>query len=129
LTLNPSNNLVRYRMYYAGYPVFSSNLAIIEQEWHDEELYKYSRPIVRFSVQPEEKTVDLKSGDKVIEYIREESDYDVEDLEDIKPGYHLTNNGDENSFYMTMEPVWYLKHNGIWQELDFGDTAQEEGGS
>lgn len=130
-TLDPSNDLIRYRMYYAGYPMFNDDYAVIEQEWHDEDLYKYERPIVRFNIQPGESTVELESGDDVLDYIKETSKYDKEDVEDIKLGYHVTEDESENetSLYLTMEPAWYLKYHGSWQELDLDDTDQDEGGS
>lgn len=124
--LDPSNNTVRYRMYYAGYPVFNYNLARIEQEWHGQDLYKYKRPIVRFSMQPEESAVEMESGEDVIHYIKNKSNYNAEDVEDIKLGYHLTGDESNTSFYLAMEPVWYLKYNDNWRELNLEDTDMKK---
>lgn len=121
-TLNPSENVIRYRMHYAGYPVFGEDFAVIEQEWHDEDLYKYKRPIVRFSISPEENKIELKSGEDVLDYIDKESTYDKEDVEDIKLGYHLTEDEKKTPFFVTMDPVWYVKYHDKWEELDMDDS-------
>src|SRR5699024_5928814 len=43
--INRNTNNIRYRLTYDGYTVFDHNqLSIIEQEWRNQELYKYSRP-------------------------------------------------------------------------------------
>ncbi|MEN1966559.1 two-component system activity regulator YycH [Lentibacillus sp. N15] len=125
--LRPATNFTRFRMNYSGYPVFNNDLAVIEQELRNEDIYKYQRPLVSFNNQPGESVVELQSGEDVV-YLLERSSFKTEDIDDIRVGYHLT--ADENaSFYVTMEPAWYVKYNGSWVELTFDELSMDKGGS
>lgn len=125
--LRPATNFIRYRMFYSGYPVFNSDLAVIEQEFRNDDLYKYQRPIVSFNTSPGENTVELPSGEDVI-YMIDKSDMKADEIDDIRIGYHLAAEDDDLP-YLTMKPAWYVKYNGNWQELEFDKLSINKGGA
>ncbi|WP_106495720.1 YycH family regulatory protein [Lentibacillus sp. Marseille-P4043] len=126
--LKTLTNLVRYRMYYAGYPVFNSNLSVIEQEWRNNELYKYHRPLFKLNTMPGQDSVELKSGNDVI-YFLQNSNYKMENIEDIQIGYHLEYEDNDLPYYLTLKPAWYVKESGNWKEITFDELPLNKGGS
>lgn len=126
--LRPSTNFVRYRMYYDGYPTFNHKLSVIEQEWRNQDLYKYQRPLFSLNGPPGNSSVDLQSGNDVI-YLLKNSDYNLDNIEDIRLGYHVVYDDSDLSYYLTLKPAWHMKYNGNWQEIRFDDSPQHKGGS
>ncbi|WP_088051670.1 YycH family regulatory protein [Virgibacillus dakarensis] len=126
--LRPSTNFVRFRMYYDGYPVFNSSLAVIEQEWRNQQLYKYQRPLFSYNSPPiGGSSVKLRSGNDVIYFI-ENASYKAENIDDIQIGYHLVYEEDDLSFYLTLKPAWYINYNGSWQEINFDELSPNKKG-
>ncbi|MFC2948737.1 YycH family regulatory protein [Virgibacillus sediminis] len=127
--LNTGSNSVRYRMYYAGYPVFnSSGLSVIEQEWRDVGLHQYSRPLFTLDDSFAGDLVELPSGTEVISHLRG-TDYNLGNIGDIQLGYRLTYEMHENNATAYLAPAWYMEYNGIWRELSFEDVPPlNEGG-
>lgn len=120
-------NGVTYRMHYNGFPVYSySDLSTIEQKWRDEELYKYKRPLFQLkNVLPQEDTKDLDAGEDVIETLTDNPNYKMENVQDLKIGYHLSYE-DKASNSVTLKPEWYVNYDGNWREVNFDDDDTDE---
>lgn len=124
--INLTNNQVRYQMHYEGYPVFnSSNLSVIEQEWRNNELHQYRRPLFSLNNLLGGDVIDVPSGEETINYIEGSSDYKTEDVKDIQLGYKL-NYLEGSSYSATLEPAWYILYKNKWEELPM--DSKNEGG-
>ncbi|MGY0694635.1 YycH family regulatory protein [Virgibacillus sp. FSP13] len=126
--LKTLTNFVRYRMYYDGYPVFNSDLSVIEQEWRNGELYKYNRPLFKLNTMPGRDSVELKSGSDVIYYLQS-SNHKLANIDDVQIGYHLVYDDNDLPYYLTLEPAWYVKEDGSWKEIMFDELPLNKGGS
>ncbi|WP_156289906.1 YycH family regulatory protein [Oceanobacillus salinisoli] len=98
-----NENLIRYQMYYQGYPVFST-LTTIEQEW-GQRLIQYKRPLFRSNDLLNEITVELPSSGAIVDYVREH--YNPDNIMDIQIGYQLNYDKDDN--LIVFEPNWYIQ--------------------
>lgn len=121
--INPQSNMIRYRMYYKGYPAFSdTNLTSIEQQFRNNgNLYIYRRPLISLNrVLPEMEEVKLKSGVELISYLDREfsATNNIAEIQDIKIGYDYMYN-DDSSYTVTLTPAWFVKINDEWQLIDF----------
>ncbi|MFZ3577702.1 YycH family regulatory protein [Virgibacillus sp. DJP39] len=121
VNIDQRDNLIRYRMYYEGYPTFSNiNASIIEQQWRKNgDLYEYYRPLINLKSVLDSEVKTLRSGAEVIAYLeRSVSDEkDFKAIQNIKLGFQYTYN--EISSYAVLEPAWFLNINGVWQPIDF----------
>lgn len=119
------NNRIVFQMYYNGYPVFSkSGLATIEQEWHDQEIVRYNRPLFSIKDPLGGEAVELPSGNSVKTFLQENADYENDKIDNIKVGYRLS--FQDTSFYtLSLDPVWYVQYNGKWQEINMEDAMQK----
>lgn len=127
---NAGKNAIRYQMYTDGYPVYSgSNLSLIEQEWRDQVLTKYERPLFKMSDPINSDQIELPSSEEVVSYLENNGTYQMESIQDIQIGYKL-NYMDDDSYtpYVTLEPAWYMNYNGSWIEIKFEDPTQQKGG-
>ncbi|WP_404450708.1 two-component system activity regulator YycH [Virgibacillus necropolis] len=121
--INSQINMIRYRMYYEGYPAFSdTNLSTIEQQFRNNgNLYIYNRPLISLNrVLPEKEEITLKSGVELISYLEREFSnvYDLAAIQDIKIGYEYEYN-DDSSYSVTLTPAWFVKLDDEWQLIDF----------
>lgn len=128
--LDVSFNYIRYRLFYEGYPVFDyHNLSVMEQEWRDQELYQYNRPLVRVGNLLNSKAVEIPSGEEVIRLIKGDKSLRRENIKDIRVGYSLSYLDDAHS--LTLEPNWYILYQGDWMKIDTwpsNDAQQTKGG-
>ncbi|UJL46377.1 two-component system regulatory protein YycI [Virgibacillus sp. NKC19-16] len=123
--LQSSAGHVGYRMYYLGYPVFNNaDLAMIEQEWQNQALTKYTRPLFLLNDTLDSHSVELPSGNDVIYFLqnRLSPNYELGNIQDLELGYRMTVNRD----YVSLEPTWYMKYNEGWYAIE--DIAPSEGG-
>lgn len=119
--IDPVHNRITYQMYYKGYPVFNNELATIEQEWHDQDLIRYKRPLFSINDPLGGEEIELPSGNAVKNYLQSNPEYDMEKVDNIKVGYRLS--FQDSSFYtLDLVPVWYIKYNGKWQEVNMKDN-------
>mgnify|MGYP001170029179 CR=1 FL=1 len=119
-------NAIRYQLYYDGYPVYSaSGLTVMEQQWRNQELYKYSRPLFNLNNVLGSDVETLLSGQTILRYILEESHYNPAHIMDIRVGYKMEYIEDA-SYSVMMTPTWLIKYNGVWSEIMM--THYEEGG-
>lgn len=126
--IDTSLNSVRYRMNYDGYPVHNlSNLSIIEQQWVNQELHIYRRPLFNLKNILSTNTVTLPSGEDIVDYVTNNSSYKISNIQDIQIGYRLTYL-DRISYSLSLEPAWYIKYNSSWHELKMDELSSNEMG-
>lgn len=127
--IDKSINRVRYRQQYEGYPVYdSNNLTIIEQQWRNRELYQYFRPLFSLDNSLGSDPVELPSGNAIVDYLKNNSNYNSDKIKDIRVGYHLVYL-DNTSYSITLEPAWYMNYNEDWKELTIDELTYREGGT
>lgn len=119
--INIYNNKLHYRMQYEGYPVFSpttmdGDLAVIEQQWLNQDLHLYKRPLFSLDNLLGGDTTTIPSGNDIISYIENNEHYDQEKISDIQVGFKLTYL-ESTSYSLTLNPTWYMKYNGNWLEI------------
>lgn len=123
-------NRISYRLYYEGYPVFDRfNLSVIKQEWREQELYQYNRPLVSIGNTLSSKEVELPAGEHVIQLLTYDKNINLENIKDIQIGYSLNYLDDAHS--LTLKPSWYLLYNGEWtifNEADYEHELHVKGG-
>ncbi|ASK61797.1 hypothetical protein CFK37_06315 [Virgibacillus phasianinus] len=129
--IDQQSNLIRYRMYYDGYPTYSSSdLTIIEQKWKNANLFKYNRSLINLKEVINDKEVTLPSGSELIAYLENEFSkaYDLDQIKDIKIGYQFISNNN-SSLSVTLEPAWFVNLNDMWLPIDFEELEPEKGGA
>lgn len=114
--VNIKEDLVRYRMFYDGYPIYNNiDLSIIEQQWRNQDLHLYRRPLFSANILFGDNTIKLPSGTEIINYLTNHKDYQLSEIKDIRVGYKLTYF--DGASYLTLDPVWYMNYSGNWQEI------------
>ncbi len=124
------DEIIRYRMFYEGYPIFSSNdLSIIEQEWRNHDLHLYRRPLFSFSNLPGGKTTELPAGTEIKNFLKTDKNYQISNIQDIQIGYKITS-FDDASYTLSLDPAWYMNYNGYWSEIRVNELDEfQRGGS
>lgn len=131
--LNTNFNRITFKLYYDGYPVFSSlNLSTIQQRWgvqqNSVQLIEYDRPLYQFESEFGFWEDDLISGSELMAYLEDNPNEDLENIEYIKVGFELKyQRDDQGSEYLQLDPAWYKKENNIWQKIIFEDSSNGEG--
>lgn len=128
--IDTNADLIRYQMKYDDYPVFnSSGLTVIEQQWFNQELHSYKRPLFSLNNLLTSDVVSLPSGKEVSYYLETNDYYIVSDIQDVRIGYKLTYS-EQASYSVILEPSWYVKYNDEWQEIKVEDlNSYKKGGS
>lgn len=122
--INKRTNSVKYRLYYEGFPVYNyQNLAIIEQKWRHNELYQYIRPLLYLNNVLDTEWVELPSGERIIRYLKNESNLSNETIKDIKIGYYLSYI-DDVSHSFKLSPSWYVKVANNWIRIDIQERGE-----
>lgn len=126
--INLVENAVNYRMHYEGYPVYNrTGLANIEQQWRENELYQYARPLFKLNNLLGSDNVKLKSGEEVIEALETEGKYNLTEVKDIQLGYQLSYL-EGASYSVLLYPAWFIKYKDEWQEMRFVEYEEMEKG-
>ncbi|WP_163969301.1 YycH family regulatory protein [Oceanobacillus halotolerans] len=117
--LNHATSSLKYQMYFEGHPIFNRrDLTIMEQQWREQELYQYNRPLFQLNDSLGGDSIDLPSGHDIIYALENTSaNYNLENIADIQVGYRLTFQ-DSASNVLTLIPSWYMKYNESWQEIN-----------
>lgn len=119
-----NSNSVHYQMYYEGYPVYNSaDLSFIKQEWRGQLLTKYERPLFYLSDYVSGGQIELSSGHSVIDYLEDNSNYKLENIQDIQLGYRL--HYEKNDSLVTLKPTWYMNYSGHWIEVKLEEDIQQ----
>lgn len=128
-SINTMNNQLRYRMFYNGYPIFSRSvngeLSIIEQQWLNQELHLYRRPLFSLDNLLGGDTTKLPSGNSIIKYIEDSEYYDPEKIMNIQVGYRLTFL-ESSSYSISLDPAWFINYSGEWIEISI-DNLEPSG--
>ncbi len=125
-SINRSKNNIRFRLSYDGFPVYDhQQISIIEQEWRDQELYEYHRPLIRVDNLLNSDQVTLPSGESVKQRIlANQRQFKMDEITDIQIGYFLTYNNEAHS--LTFEPSWFIVYKNDWVRFNVEDFSQEE---
>ena len=116
------DEIIRYRMFYEGYPIFSSgDLSVIEQEWKNHDLHLYKRPLFSISNLPGAKKTELPAGTEIVNFLTTHDHYQLSNVKDIQVGYKITN-FDDSSYSLSLEPAWYMNYNGSWLEIRLNES-------
>lgn len=128
--INKPKNNIQFRLYYEGYPIFDNHsLSTIEQEWREQDLYLYSRPLIILGNLLNSRDVELPSGQEVSNYLVNDEQMEIENIQDIQVGYSLTFLDEAHS--LMLEPNWFILYKGEWVKLNLLDNQQDlhfEGG-
>jgi len=114
-------NQVRFRMTYDGYGVYDNyGLTLIDQEWRNQLLYKYARPMLEVGNVLNSKDVTLPSGEQVLETIQAHPEkLKIKEIKDIRVGYFLNYVNDVRS--ITLEPYWFILYENDWLKFNPND--------
>lgn len=122
-------NRIVYQMYYDDYPVFhDQGRTSIEQQWRNQQLYKYNRPLFIFESPLGGDYTELPSGYEVIYFLENIDKYHVEKVSDVQIGYRVADLDVTSYSIITLEPAWYMLYNGKWQRIDFDELDEQHKG-
>ena len=122
--INKPTNNIRFRLYYDGYPVFDNySLSIIEQEWREQDLYLYSRPLMKIGNLLNSREIELPSGQEISSFLLNDQRMKIENIQDIQVGYSLSYLDEAHS--LTLEPNWYILYEGEWIKFNLFDYQQD----
>src|SRR5699024_4799949 len=108
------------KLYYQNDPSLNDKgLTSIEQQWRAGDWYSYRRPLFNVTNPFASESTELPAGSAVIEFLKTEADYNVDEIEDIQAGYSLDYSEDYNS--VTLIPAWFIYYDKGWIEIDLND--------
>ncbi|MCP3032161.1 two-component system activity regulator YycH [Halobacillus sp. A1] len=129
--LNPSNSSIVYNMYFNDIPLLSSadDVHRIRLEYDGEEEQRYVRPLRDFDPSyPNPNETELPSGEDVAAFLEDSRQYNVNLIEDIKIGYTIAPQSQNYQQVYDLIPVWFVKENGSWKEINELSSSSGEGG-
>ncbi|HEY4551465.1 MAG TPA: two-component system activity regulator YycH [Bacillus sp. (in: firmicutes)] len=127
--LDNAQKAVLFRLYLAGYPIFSenSNVSELRLEWGKTDISSYERSNFsrKFSTSLLKTTyqTNMQSGHEVLERIQQMDSFNSNLLEDISIGYQMKK--DSQSLLVDLEPCWYYLYDGDWKPLTFEGVGGE----
>lgn len=125
-SVDTTMNKICFRMSYENIPIYNQNFgSIIEQEWRNQELFKYIRPLFMIKDSLGSNEVTLESGVDVQKFLEKNPNYELENIDDVRLGYRLTFQ-DSSLNVVTLKPAWFVKYMGTWQEITMEDPAMEK---
>lgn len=128
---NSQSNVVTYRRYIDGYPVFgttdygATHITVVENGMSE---LQVPLMVAQTPISDEDNQKELLNGEDLLLYLAEQG-YAIEEIEDIQIGYTWSNSS-ESSRVINLEPDWYIYVNGSWlnsQDLD-QDGGDESNG-
>src|SRR5690625_2498518 len=122
--VNGSKNEIIYRLYHEGYPIFDHyGLTVMEEEWREQDLYQYKRPLFTIGNVLNNESVSLMSGESVIDYVINNKSIKEEQIKDIRHGYYLHYLYDD-AHSLTLEPGWFMLYDGEWQRVSIEENSK-----
>ena len=127
--LDNTQKAVLFRLYLAGYPIFSENSDVSELrlEWGKTDISSYERSNFsrKFSTSLLKSTyqTNMQSGHEVLERIQQMDSFNSNLLEDISIGYQMKY--DSQSLLVDLEPCWYYLYDGDWKPLTLEGVGGE----
>jgi regulatory protein YycH of two-component signal transduction system YycFG len=126
--MDENRHQVFFRIYRHNYPVFNEelNLSEIQLRWGGSDILAYFRNNFKLEELVSSAEVQLRPGTSVLDYLQKKEDFEAEKLEDITPGYRLVKK--QNVQLILLEPSWYYKYDGKWQQISTIETGGNEYG-
>lgn len=119
--IDSAKDEIAFRMTYDDYPIYDFyNIALLRQEWRDQNLFRYERTLVSLDNSLSSVSTELMSGQEVKQFI-ESQNINVEEIRDITIGYYLSTI-DRHSFLL--EPSWFIVYDDQWRRVTKQDMAQ-----
>lgn len=125
--MDQSEQVILFRLYdLSGYPIFGDNgISEILQIWNASGINKYFRSNFMLGSRLDATEITLPSGVSVLEELKKVEDFDLDFLQDISIGYHMSKITDINqNSLIHLEPAWYYKYNDEWKMV----PSSENGG-
>ncbi|MFS0749763.1 two-component system activity regulator YycH [Oceanobacillus sp. 1P07AA] len=127
-----NDDTITYQMYYEGYPVFqgsSSDISTIKQTHSNQHLLEYKRPAIYLDTTDiiTKTKKEMRSGEELLEDLAIIPKIDMDAINDLKVGYKIQVETDDNGDYVSMEPEWFMKVNNSWSAVPYnqpGDAAR-----
>jgi regulatory protein YycH of two-component signal transduction system YycFG len=122
-TIDPSQKLVDYQMFFQGHPVYSTTtLTRISTTWGDNRLFRYRRPYYELEtdITTEKTGKELSPGVEVIEHLNNQV-ASANSIDDVVIGYLLVQ--DQNTRLIVLEPSWFAISSNSWTRI----TPPDEG--
>ncbi|WP_066059571.1 YycH family regulatory protein [Robertmurraya korlensis] len=129
--MDESEQFILFRLYdLNGYPIFGDNgVSEILQIWNASEINKYYRSNLVLGSRVEATEINLPSGIAVLEELKKTEDFNLDFLQDITIGYHMTKDtGDTQNSLIHLEPSWYYKYNDEWKRVSSSVNGGEKHG-
>lgn len=124
---NKESQTTVFKLYVDNIPVFSRRgLVDITQEWKNNDIAKYFHPSISLSFTWDPIETTLPNGESVMESITNTPNFNPELLEYVMVAYELREN-DDNSQFVSLQPVWTYKYNGSWSTVEMLED-EEMGG-
>ncbi|MEH7123476.1 two-component system activity regulator YycH [Bacillus sp. JJ1532] len=118
--MDETSRQVLFRIYDdKGYPIFSegSGISEIRETWGQSEIYKYFRSNFLIGLRMEATEVNLPSGQEALGLL-ELKGIELAHLQDMMLGYAM----EKDSRLVYLEPSWFYKYNGSWNQLSIDET-------
>ena len=121
--MDESEQVILFRLYdLSGYPIFGDNgVSEILQIWNASGINKYYRSNFMLGSRVDATEITLPSGVNVLEELKKVEDFDLDFLQDLSIGYHMSRDTQNVIF---LEPAWYYKYNDEWKMV----PSSENGG-
>ncbi|MFJ7733093.1 YycH family regulatory protein [Lysinibacillus sp. NPDC097231] len=114
VSTSTTKNQLDYQLYLQGLPVYSDQaISRITTVWGNSRIFRYKRPYfsLNIPIESEKEIKELLSGSEIVEKIQKLNNIALSDIDEIVVGYYLTQ--DQSRRIMTLEPCWFVIHNGI----------------
>lgn len=132
---NKNEQILMFGLTINGYPVFDLNdqnrSTSIYQSWRDSELYEYQRSLInlRFSLENESKQTTVPSGRALLSYLAQaKPGFNLDLLENALIGFDYSKEK-LNSTEITVQPRWFIKYAGSWEEVHIPSAIIDQGGN
>ncbi len=116
---------VVFRLVTNSYPVFNRfGMSEVVEEWGDSEIIKYYRPIFRLEIADRTNvSVQLPSGQEIVEQLQNMKGFEKELVDDIALGYELVKDPQRDKI-VVLEPAWFCLYAGTWRKIVFKESEE-----
>ncbi|MFD2443666.1 YycH family regulatory protein [Bacillus sp. CGMCC 1.16607] len=118
--MDERNQRITFRLYSSdGYPVFNEKgMSEIIEVWGPNEITKFLRPnfSLDLPLRTEMSEVTTPSGKEIFEFLKAKEDFKIENLQDLKLGYHMERDPKEPRL-LVLVPSWFYKYNDSWGQI------------
>ena len=126
---NGSSDKVTFRLYNsAGYPIFDMEHKIsdIEVVWENNDVKRFfTSNLSTFGTDFDTTTTTLMSGQKVLEYLKEQKNIKMEKIQDIVMGYDMQV---DSQSIVRLQPIWFYEYGEKWYQIDTSHTGGKNNG-